>query len=148
MKTRTTLFVALCAAILFTGFDASARVRRYHRHRISYRPPARPPAPPRPAAPKILQVSGTLYSLNGPGRSLMIRDDNTKSQLRLVITPQTKFIRDGQQVQPTSIKAYEHVAVTYQDTDATAKEVKVTPLAGTSAPATKPKANQAPKKKT
>ncbi len=132
MKTKSILFVALCAAILLTGFDASARVRRYHRHRIAYRPPQpRAPTPPKPPAPKTIHVSGTLYSLNGPGRTLTVQDDNTRSQLRLVITPETKFIRDGQPVLATSIKTYEHVTVTYQDTDATVKEVKVTPKPGT-----------------
>lgn len=130
MKIKSILFMALSALIVFTSFDASARVRRYHRPRAIYRQP-RPVPPPKPVAPKILQTSGTLYSLNAPGRSLMIQDDNTRSMLNLVITPQTKFIRGGQQVQPASFRTYEHVAVTYQNTDLTVQEVRSTPASGT-----------------
>ena len=145
MKTRSLLTTGLCVAVLFTAFDASARVRK---HRIIRRPAPRQAAQPaRPVAPKTLQLSGVLKGLNAPGKTLWITDDNTKSLLRLVITPQTKFIRDGHPVLATSLKTYEHVTVTYQDNDATVKEVKGTPLPGTPAPATKPKANQAPKKK-
>jgi hypothetical protein len=134
MNKKSLLLTGLCAAILLTGFDASAR---YGRSR--YRPPPpqqKPQPPPKPVPPKILSVSGTLYSLNAPGKSLMIQDDNAKSMLNLVVTPQTKFIRGGQTVPPAGIKTYEHVSVTYQDTDSTAKEVRVTPASGTPAPKT------------
>lgn len=93
-------------------------------------------------APKTLVVSGTLYSLYAPARSLTIQDDNTRSTMTLVITPQTQFIRGGQQVQPTAFTTYEHVAVTYQDTDRTVKEVRLTPPSGAPAHANKPKAQQ------
>jgi hypothetical protein len=133
MKMKSILFTTLCALFVFTSFDASARIWRYHRSRTVYRQP-RPAPPPKPPVPKTLQVSGTLYSLNGPGRSLMIQDDNTKSMLNLVITPQTKFIRDGKTIPPAGLKTYEHVAVSYQDTDSTVKEVRVTSASGTPAP--------------
>ena len=135
MKTKSVLFMALGALILFGGFDASARGWRYHRPRTGYRQP-RPVPPPKPPKPKILQMSGTLYSLNAPGRSMTMQDDNTRSTFNLVITPQTKFISGGKQVLPASIKTYEHVAVTYQDTDFTVKEVRVTPASGTPLPKT------------
>ena len=135
MKTKSILFMALGALIIFGSFDASARGWRYHRPRAVYRQPT-PVPPPKPPTPKILQMSGTLYSLNAPGRSLMIQDDNTRSTFNLVITPQTKFISGGKQVLPASIKTYEDVAITYQDTDSVVKEVRVTPASGASLPKT------------
>lgn len=135
---KSILFTGLCAVIVFTSFDAPAKVWRYHRSRIVYRQPR----PPKPPAPRILQVSGTLYSLNGPGQSLVIVDDNTQSALNFIITPQTKFIRGQQQVQPASLKAYEHVAVAYRNTDWTVKEVRLTPVSGTPAPQTGPPAKR------
>lgn len=128
----------------------AARLRPTRRHRYYRRIPRRPiyrqpqatQQRTNSVAPKTLVVSGTLYSLYAPARSLTIQDDNTRSTMTLVITPQTQFIRGGQQVQPTAFSTYEHVAVTYQDTDRTVKEVRLTPPSGAPAHANKPKAQQ------
>lgn len=118
------------------------RYRRPTPRRPIYRQPQASQQRTNSVAPKTLVVSGTLYSLYAPARSLTIQDDNTRSTMTLVITPQTQFIRGGQQVQPTAFTTYEHVAVTYQDTDRTVKEVRLTPPSGAPAHANKPKAQQ------
>lgn len=66
-------------------------------------------------------------SLYAPSKSLMILDDDTKATVNLVLTPQTKFIREGKEVPPTAFQAYEHATVSYQDTDRTVKEVRLSP---------------------
>lgn len=146
MNTKSLLAMGLCAAVLFTAFDASARAwrRRYVRRPAPHQRAPQPP--PKPVAPKILTVSGTLYSLNAPGKSLMIQDDNTRSTLNLVITPATTFTRVGQPVLASSIKTYEHVTVTYQDTDKMLKSVNVTPKPGTTtSPPAKSRKQTSPK---
>lgn len=137
MKTRNflPLLGLTIAALAFGESDALARGRHYHRNYRPYSrrppPPPRPPrAPPKPPAPKTLQSSGTVLSLSTLGKSLSLKDDNTKTTLRLVITPQTKFIREGKTVLPEQIPTYSHVTVSYQNTDGALKEVKVTPLPG------------------
>ena len=146
MNKKPLLLTGLCAAILLTAFDASARFRRYRQPVRRPVPQQKPQTPPKPVAPKILTVSGTLYSLNAPGKSLMIQDDNTRSTLNLVITPATTFTRVGQPVLASSIKTYEHVTVTYQDTDKMLKSVNVTPKPGaTTSPPEKKRKSASPK---
>lgn len=143
------LLALTLASVVLSGFDASARgirVRRYHpRH---YRQPYRQPAPPKPQPPpkpKTLSLSATVLSVWVPGKTLSVRDDNTKSSLSFVIAPTTKFIRAGRAVPPENIKPQEHVTLSYQDTDRTLKEVKVTALAQAPPPAHSGKASK-PKK--
>ena len=143
--------MGLCAAVVFTGLDANARGYRYRYPRRSTRQPNRTPPPACPktnAVPKIVHVSGTLYSLNGPGKSLTLQDDNTRSTLSLVITPETKFTRDAQTVLPAAIKTYEHVSVSYQNTDKTLKDVAVTPKPGTAGSTTGKSSQPSHRKKT
>lgn len=129
------------AALAFGESDALARGRHYyHSYRPHYRrpPPPRPPrAPPKPPAPKTLQSSGTVLSLSTLGKSLSLKDDNTKTVLRLTITPQTKFTRSGNPILADSIQTYAHLTVSYQDTDGALKEVKITPLPGAAQPGPK-----------
>jgi len=134
MKTKTIVLLAVFLAVLFSSFEASARIRRYRRAPSR----AAQTAPRKPPAKKILHVSGSVRGLSGPSRTLAIVDDNTRSQINFVITPQTKFIRDGKPVDIAAIAIGEHVTVTYQSTDWTATEVKVTPRPEKTAP--KPKA--------
>lgn len=127
---RLWLAVFATAVVLSTLGEADARVIR--RRRTPYcRPqparPATPPPAPKPVVPKTLTASGSIMSLYAPSKSLMILDDNTKSSVNLVITPQTRFVRDGNDVPPTAFQTYEHVTVSYQDTDRTVKEVRLSP---------------------
>jgi hypothetical protein len=130
MNTKSLLAIGLCVGILVTTIDASAR---------GYRRPAAPKKPatqkttPKPPVPKTLTVSGMLYSLSVPGKSLVMQDERTNATVNLVITSETKFAKDGQPVPATDIKAYSHITVTYQDTDSTVKTVTVTPKTGTTA---------------
>ncbi len=138
------------ALIGFSVFEAQARVIRYrHGPRYRYRAPRPqpPPKPPKPPKPKTLSASGTVMGLNVSAKTLSITDDNTRSTLNLVITPQTTFTRNNKAILPAAIRTYEHVTVSYQDTDSTVKAVKVTPKPGSAtAPAPKPKAGKVQKK--
>ena len=78
-----------------------------------------------------------MLSLSTVGKSLSLKDDNTKTVLRLTITPQTKFTRGGNPVLADSIQTYTHLTVSYQDTDGALKEVKITPLSGAAQPVLK-----------
>jgi len=124
------LFTALftTAVILSTLSKADARIirRRAPRRPAPARPVTPPPAP-KPIVPKTLTASGSIMSLYAPSKSLMILDDNTKASINLVLTPQTKYVRDGKDVPSTAFQTYEHVTVSYQDTDRTVKEVRLSP---------------------
>jgi len=98
------------------------------RHRHSYRPPPRRAAPrwPVPPAPKMLNVSAPLTSVDNLNKKLAIWDKQNGRTLFLFFTPQTKFTKDGKSVKATEVKAGDQAAVRYQDTDFTVKEVKVT----------------------
>ena len=133
------------AVVLSTLSEADARVIR---RRVPYRPPqpARPATPqpaPKPVVPKTLEASGSVMIINAGAKSLMLLDDNTKTTLNLVITPQTKFVRLGKDVPPSAFQYYEHVTVSYQDTDLTLKEVRLSPPGSRAqAPSAKPGKNK------
>lgn len=113
---------------LSTLFEADARViRRRAPRRPAPARPATPPPAPKPVAPKTLTASGSIMGLYAPSKSLTIFDDDTKATVNLVLTPQTKYVRNGQDVPPTAFQTSEHVAVSYQDTDRTVKEVRLSP---------------------
>ena len=135
-KQNLLLLLALTmAALTFGESDALARGWRYRRIHYRRPPPQRlPPAPAKAPTPKMLQSSGTVWSLSTRGKSLSLIDDNTKGMLNLTITPQTKFSGQGKPILADSIKPNRHVTVSYLDTDNTLKEVKITPLPGAAPP--------------
>lgn len=115
--------------LVFAGVALQARVIR---RRVPYRPPqparpATPPPAPKPVVPKTLTASGSVMGINASAKSLMILDDTTKATVNFVLTPQTKFIWLDKEVKPEEFKNYSHVTVSYQDTDRTVKEVRLSP---------------------
>ncbi len=134
MKTRQYLRLAsVLAALFFTLGEADARVVR---RRAPYRPPARPaakPAPaPKPVVPKTVEASGLVMGIFPGSKSLMILDDTTHVTASFVLAPESKFFWIDKEVKPEAFKTHSHVTVSYQDTDRTVKEVRLSP------PKTKP----------
>ena len=138
MRNKHLLLLLTLTITGLTFSESDALARGWHYRRVHYRrpPPQRPPpAPPKAPTPKTLQSSGTVWSLSTRGKSLSLRDDNTKSVLNLTITPQTSFSGQGKPILAESIRPYTHVTVSYLNTDNTLKEVRITPPPAAALPA-------------